>query len=441
MPACRTCSASPWPWWLSTLAIALVLLMLPPQQPPVPRSVILLDPILLILILGGSRLGYRVWKERRLRNVLGSPGKPVVILGAGDAAADLLKNLARAGDWRVLGLLDDNPAKRGRQIQGVNVLGALEELVDLAPRLGGAGHYRHALGLAPVAPARAGDLPPRRRGSPDRALVSGSGERKVTVSQVRNIELDDLLGRDPVLLDESRLQEWIRGRSILVTGAGGSIGSELCRQIARFEPAQLVLYEHNEFALYRMEQEFAEQHPQIRVALCHRRCQERRARGRGADRAPPRDRVPRGGLQACAADGRGQRLGGDPEQRARHLARGRGGHRAWGGEIRARLHRQGGQPDQRDGREQAPGGNRLPGTAGEGFHPLRHRALRQRARQHRQRDPEVPRADRARRPGHRHASRDHALFHVDPGSGATGAAGGTHGKRAGKYSCSTWASR
>ena len=121
---------------LSTLMIALVLLMLPPQDPPVPRSVLLLDPLLLILLLGGSRLGYRVWKERRIRNVLASPGRPVVILGAGDAAADLLKNLARAGDWRVLGLLDDNPAKRGRQIQGGNVLGALEELVELAPRPG-----------------------------------------------------------------------------------------------------------------------------------------------------------------------------------------------------------------------------------------------------------------------------------------------------------------
>ena len=249
---------------LSTLMIALVLLMLPPQDPPVPRSVLLLDPLLLILLLGGSRLGYRVWKERRIRNVLASPGRPVVILGAGDAAADLLKNLARAGDWRVLGLLDDNPAKRGRQIQGVNVLGALEELVDLAPRLGieraiiampSVSHQlrRRALDICRRAGVEALTVPSYQD------LVSG----KVTVSQVRNIELDDLLGRDPVLLDESRLREWIRGRSILVTGAGGSIGSELCRQIARFEPAQLVLYEHNEFALYRMEQEFAEQYPRI----------------------------------------------------------------------------------------------------------------------------------------------------------------------------------
>ena len=248
----------------STLLIALALLMLPHEEPPMPRSVLLLDPILLILILGGSQLGYRVWKERRLRNVLGSRGRPVLILGAGDAAADLLKNLARAGDWRVLGLLDDDSAKRGRQIQGVNVLGALDELVELAPRLGleqaiiampSASHQsrRRALEICRRAGVEALTVPSYQD------LVSG----KVTVSQVRSVELDDLLGRDPVLLDESRLKEWIHGRRIMVTGAGGSIGSELCRQIARFEPVRLVLYEHNEFALYRMEQEFAEQLPHI----------------------------------------------------------------------------------------------------------------------------------------------------------------------------------
>ena len=249
---------------ISTLAIGLMLVMLPPQQPPVPRSVMLLDPLLLVLLLGGSRLGYRMWKERRVRNVLGSNAKPVLILGAGDAAADLLKNLARAGDWRVLGLLDDNAAKHGREIQGINVLGRIEDLIHLAPRLGveqaiiampSASHQsrRSALEICRSAGVQALTVPSYQD------LMSG----KVTVSQVRNIELDDLLGRDPVLLDETHLKEWIRGRSIMITGAGGSIGSELCRQIARFEPAQLVLFEHNEFALYRMEQEFVEQHPGI----------------------------------------------------------------------------------------------------------------------------------------------------------------------------------
>lgn len=251
---------------LSTLLIALTLLMLPHEEPPVPRSVILLDPILLILLLGGSRLAYRVWKERRLRNVLGARGTPAVILGAGDAASDLLKTLARGGEWRVLGLLDDNPAKRGRQINGISVLGSLEELIELAPRMGldqaiiampSASHQsrRRALEICRQAGVQALTVPSYQD------LISG----KVTVSQVRNVELDDLLGRDPVLLDEGGLSEWIRGRSILVTGAGGSIGAELCRQIARFEPARLVLYDHSELALYRIEQEFSEHYPRVEL--------------------------------------------------------------------------------------------------------------------------------------------------------------------------------
>ena len=249
---------------LSTLLLALMLVMLPHEEPPVPRSVIMLDPILLILFLGGSRLGYRIWKERQARNPPSSPGRPVLILGAGDAAAELVKNLARAGDWRVLGLLDDDSTKRGRQIHGVSVLGPLEQLVELAPRLAperaiiampSAAHQsrRRAIEICRRAGVQAMTVPSYQD------LVSG----RATVSQVRNLELDDLLGRDPVLVDDSRLQEWMRGQSILVTGDGGSIGSELCRQIARFEPARLALYDDNEFVLYRMEQEFADQHPRI----------------------------------------------------------------------------------------------------------------------------------------------------------------------------------
>ena len=90
-------------------------------------------------------------------------------------------------------------------------------------------------------------------------LVSG----KVTVSQIRHVELDDLLGRDPVVLDAAGLQEWIGGHAVMVTGAGGSIGSELCRQIARFKPRLLILFELSEFALYRIEQEFRRDFPAL----------------------------------------------------------------------------------------------------------------------------------------------------------------------------------
>jgi FlaA1/EpsC-like NDP-sugar epimerase len=92
-------------------------------------------------------------------------------------------------------------------------------------------------------------------------LVGG----KVTISQVRRVELDDLLGRDPVELDLDGLHGWLDGRVLLVTGAGGSIGSELCRQLARFRPTRLVLFDHSEFALYRIQQEFHDRHPDLPV--------------------------------------------------------------------------------------------------------------------------------------------------------------------------------
>jgi FlaA1/EpsC-like NDP-sugar epimerase len=93
-------------------------------------------------------------------------------------------------------------------------------------------------------------------------LVSG----RVTVSQVRHVELDDLLGRDPVQLDAAGLRGWLAGRVVMITGAGGSIGAELCRQVARFAPRQLVLFEQSELALYTIEQEFADRFPRVRVA-------------------------------------------------------------------------------------------------------------------------------------------------------------------------------
>src|SRR6185503_12080983 len=93
-------------------------------------------------------------------------------------------------------------------------------------------------------------------------IVSG----KVSVSQLREVELDDLLGRDPVRLDDAQLSGFLRGKTVLVTGAGGSIGSELCRQVARFAPARIVLMENSEYALYSIEQEFRDRHAAIEVA-------------------------------------------------------------------------------------------------------------------------------------------------------------------------------
>jgi FlaA1/EpsC-like NDP-sugar epimerase len=228
----------------------------------VPRSVLVLDPILLVVIMGGSRVGYRMWREHRLYGPMQLAGKPVLILGAGEAAAGLVKDLARSPEWRVVGLLDDDLAKVGQHLQGVRVLGTCGELPAIAPRLGvehaiiampSQSHTvrRRAAELCAAAGLRALTVP-----SFD-DLVSG----RVTVSAIRQVELDDLLGRDPVQLDDPGLHRLLTGRTVLVTGAGGSIGSELCRQIARYQPGKLVMFELNEFGLYQVEQEFREAFP------------------------------------------------------------------------------------------------------------------------------------------------------------------------------------
>jgi len=234
----------------------------------VPRSVLLLDPILLLLIMGGSRLTYRLWKEGHLFRLSDPQGNPVLVLGAGETAVGLVKELARSKEWRVVGLLDDDLRRHRMMLHGFEVLGRIDQLPAIAEKLDVAhaiiampsathGDRRRALEICAAAGVKALTVP-----SYD-DLISG----KVTVSKIRNVELDDLLGRDPVTLDSDGLHGLLTGKTVLVTGAGGSIGSELCRQIARFEPARLVLFELNELALYNMEQEFSAGFPDMPMAF------------------------------------------------------------------------------------------------------------------------------------------------------------------------------
>ena len=223
----------------------------------VPRSVFVLHPLLLLFAMGGSRLLYRAWKERNIGKLGALYGKPVVILGAGDTAVSLLKDLSNSAEWRVIGLLDDDDTTQRRQILGATVLGRIADLPSLAARF--------AIEYAIIA------MPDVSHGVRRRvvSICQGAGLKmltvpsfddlvggKVTVSQIRNVELDDLLGRDPVTLDSAGLADLLEGKTVMVTGAGGSIGAELCRQIARYNPTRLVLFELSEFALYQIEQEF-----------------------------------------------------------------------------------------------------------------------------------------------------------------------------------------
>ncbi|TMH71467.1 MAG: polysaccharide biosynthesis protein [Betaproteobacteria bacterium] len=249
---------------LGALAVAMLVLLL--QRAYVPRSVVVLYPILLAGLMSGSRIAYRAWKEGRLARLAADGSKRVIVLGAGVAGANLLKSLGRSPEWTFIGLLDDDPARQGRDIDGVKVLGPLETLSEVAARLGveqaiiampGAAHSarRRALELCSRARIRAMTVPSYED------LMSG----RVSYSQLRAVELDDLLGRDPVRLDSAGLREWLRGRTALVTGAGGSIGTELCRQLAQFTPERLVLFEANELGLYQIEQEFLARFPGVPI--------------------------------------------------------------------------------------------------------------------------------------------------------------------------------
>jgi FlaA1/EpsC-like NDP-sugar epimerase len=225
-----------------------------------------INPLLLILFMGSGRIVYRWWKEHRQFNLLREQGKPVLVMGAGDGARRLLSELERSATWQVIGMLDDNRGKVGREIAGYTVLGSWDEVANVAQRTSA----RHVIFATPGASAAA-----RRRAFElcERAglhllivpeldqIISGTHR----ISELREIELDDLLGRAPVKLDTKGLSQLIGNQTVLITGAGGSIGSELCRQIARFAPRSLVLYELSEYALYQVVEDLQRLYPAITV--------------------------------------------------------------------------------------------------------------------------------------------------------------------------------
>ena len=250
---------------LGAILIPLVLVMLK-LQAVVPRSVLFFYPIVLIFLMAGSRFAYRLWKEHRLYSPLAALGEPVIVVGAGEAGARLTNEMARSRQWRVVGLLDDDVTKHGRSMRSVTVLGPIAELPQWTRRYGvrkvilalpSANHVvrRRVAELCAAAHVEALTVPAYED------LMSG----RTPLTMVRAVELDDLLGRDPVVLDNAGIAEWLGNRIVMVTGAGGSIGSELCRQIARFRPARLVLFEISEAALYEIKTTLVDAFPQLGI--------------------------------------------------------------------------------------------------------------------------------------------------------------------------------
>jgi len=243
---------------LSALIISFASLIAQPQI-IIPRSVLFLNPLLLVLIMGGSRFAYRAWKERRLFNPIVQQGKPVIVLGVEEAAINLIKELTKSHEWRVVALLDDNTLMHNREFMHIRVEGAIDALPEVAQKydcehciiaMPSANHLarKHAVNVANSIAMEVLTLPAMSD------LMSG----KVSISQVRKVDVEDLLGRDVVNLDNAGLSSMIASNTVMVSGAAGSIGSELCRQVLAYHPKKLVCIDVSEYALYLLQQEFSQ---------------------------------------------------------------------------------------------------------------------------------------------------------------------------------------
>ena len=270
----------------ASAAIAIVMLVLFSNQvfTSFPRSVLVIDWILSLLFVGGLRFGLRVVfennKNRQVSRQVIDVKKNALIIGAGDMGATVAKELQKNPllNAKPIGFLDDNPEKYKQQLHGIPVIGRLKDLTRVIKNY----QINEVVIAIPSAPGRAiREITEtcRRYKIPFRTmpgiyeLIGG----EVNVTRLREVEIADLLRRPPTAIDEGSVGEILRKKVVLVTGAGGSIGSELCRQIARWAPARLVLLGHGENSIFETCQALQKSFPGVPLvtAIADVRDQER----------------------------------------------------------------------------------------------------------------------------------------------------------------------
>jgi FlaA1/EpsC-like NDP-sugar epimerase len=241
-----------------------------------PRSVFIIDAALTILFIGGARLVIRIFLTQAVPANGGFPlsflaskeggFKRLLIIGAGDAGEKMFRELRDNPNfnYHIVGFVDDDPKKLGMRIHGVPILGGVDELSRLVKK--------YDIGEILIAISSATGMEMRRIVERCKATgikfktIPGIGELidgRVSIKAIRDVSYEDLMGRKPVRMEMDRIGNYATGEPVLITGAGGSIGSELCRQIARFDPSPLILLDCAENNLFQVEMEFSRDYPQL----------------------------------------------------------------------------------------------------------------------------------------------------------------------------------
>jgi FlaA1/EpsC-like NDP-sugar epimerase len=353
-----------------------------------------LYPTILLLSLGLPRLAFRTFKDMRTEVRWRRASQRTLIIGAGRSGRLLLPELRRRGGFDLVGFLDDDPRLRGNEIDGVPVLGGIDRL----PRT----VREAAIDLAVIA------IPSATNAEMQRvvALCEQSGIEFKTLPTLKElgasitrfedlkpVAIDDLLGRDPVSLDWRAIRAGLAGKRVLVTGGGGSIGAELCRQIARLDPASLVVLDNSEYNLYRIDYQLRNEFRDLVLDS---------VLGDICDPVTLETVLGRHRPEVVFVAESGSR--GGTQQRDRNPSGGRCGRSERRHDLRPDFHRQGRQSLQCHGRDQAHRGTLLPTRGPELADPLHHGPIRQRAQFHRLGGAAVQRADPQGRAGDRDPS-------------------------------------
>ena len=233
-----------------------------------PRTVYILEPLVTVLLLAGVRVLSRVFAESLQREA--SPAKKIILIGAGAAAQAALREIALPGSgYETIGCVDDDVSKVGIKILGVPVLATVSELPVLAERYGATETLIAIPSATPDQARRFAEICGKTK-IPFRTLPSLRGILNgcFDLSPFQEVNLENLLGRDPVKIDLESVRNQIEGRTVLVTGAAGTIGSELCRQVLQFDPAKLLCLDRNETGMFYLQMEMHGQRKRAQVVFC-----------------------------------------------------------------------------------------------------------------------------------------------------------------------------